>query len=90
MEWMLATTMENIKHSGNLSKYFALCESCFWSASILLQDPIVRCPNCKGGIEVALIPLGSCESYRLSIRESIGLDVSFSITKKSGSSNVFA
>lgn len=32
----------------NCYRYFALCNSCFWCASYLLQpNNIVRCPGCK-------------------------------------------
>lgn len=55
---------------------FALCESCFWSAT-LLYDRDVSCPSCPGS-SVSLIPLAKDEEYRLKLSPSAGLELSFS------------
>lgn len=57
-------------------KRFALCESCFWSATVL-YDRDVSCPSCPGS-SVSLIPLAKDEEYRLRVSPSAGLEMSFS------------
>lgn len=57
-------------------KRFALCESCFWSAT-LLDERDVSCPSCPGS-SVSLIPLAKDEEYRLKVSPSAGLELSFS------------
>ncbi|MEM2139566.1 MAG: hypothetical protein QXJ74_07770 [Nitrososphaera sp.] len=57
-------------------KRFALCESCFWSATVLAERD-VSCPSCPGS-SVSLIPLARDEEYRLKISPSAGLVLSFS------------
>jgi hypothetical protein len=59
-----------------VGKSFALCESCFWSATVLYDRP-VSCPSCPGS-SVSLIPLAKDEEYRLKISPSAGLELSFS------------
>jgi hypothetical protein len=55
---------------------FALCSSCFWSATILHEEKEVSCPVCAKG--VSLIPLAKDEGYRLKISPAAGVEVSFS------------
>jgi len=62
--------------SQKLAKRFALCESCFWSATVL-YDRDVSCPSCPGS-SVSLIPLAKDEEYRLRVSPSAGLELSFS------------
>ena len=57
-------------------KSFALCESCFWSATLLYERD-VSCPSCPGS-SVSLIPLAKDEEYRLMVSPSTGLEMSFS------------
>lgn len=57
-------------------KSFALCESCFWSATLLYERD-VSCPSCPGS-SVSLIPLAKDEEYRLKVSPSTGLELSFS------------
>ncbi|MGI0028512.1 MAG: hypothetical protein ACREAQ_02220, partial [Nitrososphaera sp.] len=57
---------------------FALCESCFWSATILVMKDKVARPLCFNGDCVALIPLAINESYRLILTPESGLEVLFS------------
>lgn len=58
------------------SRYFALCESCFWSATVL-REVAVKCPSCPEG-NVSLSPLAINEEYRLRLSPSAGLEMSFS------------
>lgn len=66
-------------------RQFALCESCFWSATILKpRDNSIRrsgsCPVCSIGY-VSLIPLTIDEVYELKVRPKGGLEMSFSKAK---------
>ena len=62
-------------------RYFILCESCFWSASIIkLMAPKVSCPLCAND-NVYMIPLAINESYSLNLSPKTGLDISFHTTK---------
>jgi hypothetical protein len=62
------------------TKYFAFCESCHWSASLLLgnlkPDPWL-CPVCFSE-SITLVPLAKYESYRFEFSEKGGLIVYFS------------
>ena len=57
-------------------KYFSLCESCYWSASVFGKD-IPVCPLCKSK-SVSKIPLTKQEKYRLNLPSSGGIEISFS------------
>jgi hypothetical protein len=62
-------------------RQFALCESCFWSATILKpNDNSIpgsdSCPVCSKGY-VSLIPLAADEVYELKVRPKGGLEMSF-------------
>lgn len=59
------------------AKYFALCESCFWSATVI-GNISLACPSCAG--EVSMIPLAGDEQYRLKM-SSTGIEMSFSRAK---------
>ncbi len=63
--------------------HFALCESCFWSATIFKSDKKQEhktnaCPVCFNDSSVSLIPLAKDEVYELSIRSKGGLEMKFS------------
>lgn len=59
------------------TRFFALCESCFWSATILRMKDRITCPTCKEIESLSLIPLETDESYCLNMSGSSGLEVSF-------------
>lgn len=61
--------------SGYGRRNFALCDSCFWSATILHGD-VVSCPMCARN--VSLIPLASNEEYKLKMSPASGVEISFS------------
>lgn len=61
-------------------KHFALCESCFWSATVFGRI-ILACPSCACE-NVSMIPLATDEEYRLKV-SSAGLEMSFSRAKRS-------
>jgi hypothetical protein len=60
-------------------KAFALCESCFWSATVFGRG-IPSCPSCAGE-NVSMIPLAIDEQYRLKV-SGAGLEMSFSRAKR--------
>lgn len=69
--------MENLISGSNPpGHHFALCESCFWSATMLQIKQDVSCPVCRDGF-VSLIPLGINESYLLNMSPKAGLEISF-------------
>lgn len=72
--------MENPLQGGSPGRHFALCESCFWSATILKIKEYIGCPMCPDS-NVSLIPLATNESYRMNIDPKTGLELSFSHVK---------
>lgn len=53
------------KYDNDVQCYFAICESCFWTATIFasyMQQYPVGCPLCKKD-QLALIPL--CKNEKL-------------------------
>ncbi len=76
-------------------RQFALCESCFWSATSL-YSPIKEkqnseittstdnltevCPMCNKE-SVVLIPLQENEAYQMSLGDKRGLEIEFSLLK---------
>lgn len=57
---------------------FALCNSCFWSAT-LFSEATMACPACA--TDVSLIPLTIDEEYRLKVSPASGVEISFSRAK---------
>jgi hypothetical protein len=67
---------------------FALCEECFWSATILKeikdeehQEDVGACPVCRESNNIAIIPLEKNECYQINLSPKSGLELSF-FTKK--------
>jgi hypothetical protein len=76
-------------------RQFALCESCFWSATSL-YNPIKEkqnseittstdnltevCPMCNKD-SIVLIPLQENEAYQMSLGDKRGLEIEFSLLK---------
>ena len=63
-------------------RQFALCESCFWSATILNSTQkniriINYCPVCSSN-NVSLIPLANDDIYNMNISSKGGLELRFS------------
>jgi hypothetical protein len=93
------TTNQEMDYSVNtlveahVDRQFALCESCFWSATILNSaqkniriincaasigsTTINHCPVCSNN-NVSLIPLQNDEIYNMNIRSKGGLELRFS------------
>ena len=57
------------------NRLFALCESCYWTATIFTK--IYECPTCRCE-NVELIPLNLDEKYEYHIDQNKGLEVKFS------------
>ncbi|MEO9363781.1 MAG: hypothetical protein ABI348_07765 [Nitrososphaera sp.] len=62
-------------------RHFALCESCFWSATVLFGKDAPACPSCTEG-NVSMMPLARDEEYRIKLSPCAGLEMSFSRSKK--------
>ncbi|HJR46911.1 MAG TPA: hypothetical protein VJ799_02020 [Nitrososphaeraceae archaeon] len=95
---MSLTNIVKTSSSKPFYKYqrqFALCESCFWSATSL-YNPIKEkqnseittstdnltevCPMCNKD-SVVLIPLQENEAYQMSLGDKRGLEIEFSLLK---------
>jgi hypothetical protein len=62
-------------------RFFGLCESCYWTATILREIESYQCPVCHSD-NVSLIPLNKNEKYQYSIERKQGLQISFSLLHK--------
>jgi len=60
---------------------FALCEKCYWTATILREIQTCVCAVCHSN-KVALIPLGYDEMYEYSLDPKQGLEIKFSIMSR--------
>jgi hypothetical protein len=65
------------------NRLFALCESCYWTATIFTKIENYQCPVCKSK-DIALIPLNTDEKYEYKFKLKQGLDIKFSIDQKTG------
>ena len=77
--------IQRVGYNNNYASHrnFALCESCFWSATIFKSDKKQEhktntCPVCFNDSSVSLIPLTKDEAYELSTRSKGGLEMKFS------------
>ena len=76
---MRQVILENIYDYHNRS--FALCESCYWTATIFTKIEIYKCPFC-GDEKVELIPLNLDEKYEYQLEPNKGLEIKFSINEE--------
>jgi hypothetical protein len=65
------------------NRLFALCQSCYWTATIFTKLESYECPVCHAN-NVALIPLNLEEKYEYQFKPKHGLDIKFSIDNKTG------
>ena len=76
--------IQSVEYNNYTShRHFALCESCFWSATIFTsykkqEQNINTCPICFKENNISLIPLTKDEVYELSTRSKGGLEMKFS------------
>jgi hypothetical protein len=68
--------MYDILYNYN-NRYFALCQSCNWAATIFARIENYECPYCPGK-NVELIPLNLDEKYEYSLESDKGLEIKFS------------
>ncbi len=63
------------------NRIFALCESCYWTATFFTKIENYECPVCRGE-NVALIPLSLDEKYEYQFRPKQGLQIKFSMNEE--------
>ena len=63
------------------NRLFALCESCYWTATIFTKIESYECPVCHAD-NVALIPLNLEEKCEYLFKPNQGLDIKFSTDEK--------
>jgi hypothetical protein len=68
--------MYNILYNYD-NRFFALCHSCSWAATIFAKIENYECPYCPGK-DVELIPLNSDEKYEYILESDKGLEIRFS------------
>jgi hypothetical protein len=76
---MYQVILENKYDYNNRS--FALCESCYWTATIFTRIESYICPVCRGE-NIELIPLNLDEKYEYQLEPDKGLEIKFSINEK--------
>jgi hypothetical protein len=76
---MYQVILENKYDYNNRS--FALCESCYWTATIFTRIESYNCPVCRGE-NVELIPLILDEKYEYQLEPDKGLEIKFSINEE--------
>ena len=73
-------------------RQFAICESCFWCATIFQKIDVHKsnnyslqqqqiCPLCKNK-SISLVPLAKNEGYTIAIEGKHGLEIEFSKHRK--------
>jgi hypothetical protein len=73
----------NNNYTPTDNRHFAICKSCFWSATIFKsskkQEQIINTyPACFNENSISLIPLTRDEDYELSVRYKGGSELNFS------------
>jgi len=63
------------------NRLFALCESCYWTATFFTKIESYECPVCQSR-DIALIPLNRDEKYDYKYELKRGLEINFSIMKR--------
>jgi hypothetical protein len=66
------------KKSDYQNRLFALCESCYWTATFFTKLESYECPVCQSR-DIALIPLNRDEKYDYKYELKRGLQINFSI-----------
>ena len=61
-------------------RLFALCESCYWTATVIMKIESFQCPLCQSK-DIALIPLNRDEKYEYQFEPKQGLHIKFSINE---------
>ena len=58
------------------NRVFALCESCYWTATVIMKIGSFQCPVCQSK-DIALIPLNRDEKYEYQFEPRRGLHFNF-------------
>lgn len=74
-------TLVSERKYDSRKRSFGLCESCYWTATILRDIEHHMCPVCKSQ-EIALIPLSQNEKYEYDWNSKHGLHIRFSVLEK--------
>ena len=80
INWYMYTVIL-AKEYNYRNRMFALCEKCYWIATILKKMDTYQCPVCDSD-DVALIPLGNDERYEYSLEPKEGLQIEFSLLSR--------
>lgn len=68
-------TKSATKAAGNT--FFAICNACFWCASLLGARPIDACPSCSKAL-IEVMPLAINERYAFDYNAATGVALEFS------------
>jgi hypothetical protein len=63
------------------NRLFALCESCYWTATFFTKIESYECPVCQSR-DIALIPLNRDEKYDYKYELKRGLEINFSLNEE--------
>ena len=63
------------------NRLFALCESCYWTATFFTKIESYECPVCQSR-DIALIPLNRDEKCDYKYELKRGLQINFSINEE--------
>jgi|SRR5215212_219163 len=59
-------------------RYFVICNSCFWCASLYSDSRSVKCPLCNSCSNLESIPLSKNESFKFNYHLTTGIVLEFS------------
>ena len=76
----MSTVILEKKYDYN-NRLFALCESCYWTATFFTKIESYECPVCQSR-DIALIPLNRDEKYDYKYELKQGLQINFSINEE--------
>jgi len=62
------------------NRSFALCQSCYWTATIFTKIESFECPVCRDE-NIELTPLNLNEKYEFQLEPITGLEIKFSINE---------
>ena len=63
------------------NRLFALCESCYWTATFFTEIESYECPVCQSR-DIVLIPLNLDEKYDYKYELKRGLQINFSLNEE--------
>ena len=69
------------KKYDNDNRLFALCESCYWTATFFTKIASYKCPVCQSK-DIDLIPLNRDEKYDYKYELKRGLQINFSMNEE--------